>query len=108
MDSLVFLERAGKARPQPLYVACGDEDFLKRQVRRALRTLVVGPDADDAAVSVDAGDKATYAAVFDELETVPFFSPRRLVIVENGDSFVTRYRPNLEQAVNHLPDKGTL
>jgi DNA polymerase-3 subunit delta len=110
MDGLTFLDRAGKARPQPLYVVHGDEDFLRRQVLRALRTIVVGPDADadGVAVSVHPGDKATYAAVFDELETLPFFSPRRLVVVENADPFVTRYRPNLEQAVGRLPDKGTL
>jgi DNA polymerase-3 subunit delta len=108
MDSLTFLERVAKAKPLPLYVLHGDEDFLKRQVLRALRTLAVGPDADDAAVSTHAGDRATFAAVHDELETVPFFSPRRLVIVENADPFVTRYRANLEKAVGALPDRATL
>jgi DNA polymerase-3 subunit delta len=108
MESLTFLERAAKARPLPLYVVHGDEDFLKRQVLRALRTLVVGPDADDVAISTHPGDKATFAAVHDEWETVPFFNPRRLVIVENADPFVTRYRANLEKAVGNLPDRGTL
>jgi DNA polymerase III subunit delta len=108
MDSLTFLERVAKAKPLPLYVVYGDEDFLRRQVRRALRTLIVGPDADDAAVSVYAGDSATYAAVFDDLATVPFFSPRRLVLVENADPFVTLYRANLEKAVANLPARGTL
>jgi DNA polymerase-3 subunit delta len=108
MDSLRFLERTSQARPLPLYVIHGDEDFLRRQVLKSLRTVVVGPDADAMAVSVHAGDKATYAEVHDELETVPFFTPRRLVLVENADPFVTKYRAQLEKAVQNLPDRATL
>ena len=32
MDSLAFLDKAGKQKVQPVYVLHGDEDFLKRQV----------------------------------------------------------------------------
>src|SRR5262245_8118335 len=108
MDSLAFLERAPRLKPQPLYVLHGDEDFLKRQVLRALRTLVLGADADDLGVSTHAGDRATFAAVADELETVPFFSRRRLVVVENADPFVSRHRALLEKSVGRLPATGTL
>jgi DNA polymerase III subunit delta len=108
MDSLAFLERTARARPLPLYVLHGDESFLKRQVLRALRTIALGPDADTSAVSTYPGDKANFAAVHDELETVPFFTPRRLVIVENADPFVTQYRALLEKAVGALPERGTL
>ncbi len=108
MDSLAFLERAVRAKPLRLYVLHGDESFLKRQVLRAVRTIVMGPDVEDGAVSVYPGDKTTFAAVHDELETVPFFTPRRLVIVENADPFVTQYRPQLEKAVGTLPERGTL
>jgi hypothetical protein len=50
MDSLAFLERAARAKPLPLYVLHGDESFLKRQTLRAIRAIVVGPDADDGAI----------------------------------------------------------
>jgi DNA polymerase-3 subunit delta len=107
MDSLTFLELpAGK--PRPLYVLHGDEDFLKRQVLAALRTLVLGSDGDDFGISTHPGDKASFAAVRDELETVPFLGPRRLVVVENADPFITRYRPFLEKYVGHLPATGVL
>src|SRR5262249_57399084 len=84
------------------------EDFLKRQVLAALRTLVLGSDGDDFGVSTHPGDKANFAAVRDELETVPFLGPRRLVVVENADPFITRYRPSLEKYVGHLPATGVL
>src|SRR5881227_3515940 len=108
MDSLTFLERPPKGKPQPLYVLHGDEDFLKRRVLDALKSWILGADGDDFGVSAHAGDKAAYAAVVDELQTVPFFGERRLVVVENADPFVTRYRAALEKLVGDLPATGSL
>ncbi len=39
---------------------------------------------------------------------MPFFLARRLVLVDNADPFVTRYRAELERKVGHLPATGTL
>src|SRR5437588_12711955 len=106
MDSLAFLKST--AVIGPLYVLHGDEAFLKRQVLHALRTRAVGPDADDQSVATHAGDKATFAAVIDELQTLPFFAPRRLVLVEGADPFVTRHRGQLEKSLDKLPATGVL
>ncbi len=107
MDALAFLTRPPE-KVGPLYVLHGDEPFLKRQALRAVRQRAVGDDADEQAVSVFPGDKATFAEVFDELDLVPFFYPRRLVLVENGDPFVTRFRGELEQKIQRLPATGVL
>ena len=47
MDSLTFLERPPKGKPQPLYVLHGDEDFLKRRVLDTLWPAdeILEPDA---------------------------------------------------------------
>jgi DNA polymerase-3 subunit delta len=108
MDSLIFLERSAKAKLLPLYVLHGDEPFLKRQVLALLRQRVLGEEHDDAGMSVHAGDKAVFAAVYDELQTVPFFSPRRLVVIENADPFVTQFRATLEKKVKELPQTSVL
>jgi DNA polymerase-3 subunit delta len=97
MDSLAFLERAGRGPVQPIYVLHGDEDFLKREVLAALQALVLGEPADPFGLSAHAGDRAVFAAVHDELQTLPFLGPRRLVVVEGADVFVTRYRTSLEK-----------
>src|SRR5689334_11624689 len=108
MDSLTFLERAAKAKPQPVYVVTGEEDFLKRQVIAALKKLVVG-DADDSfCLSAYAGDKLDFATVRDDLSTLPFLGPRRLVIVEAADPFVTQYRAALEKYVAQPAASGVL
>jgi DNA polymerase-3 subunit delta len=102
MDSLTFLDRIAKARVQPLYVLHGDEPFLKRQVHQAIRRLVLGPQDDGLSLSCYAGDSTSYAAVMDDLRTRPFLSPRRLVIVENADPFVSAERARLEKFVAGL------
>lgn len=107
MDSLTFLERGPKTS-QPVYVLHGDEDFLKRQVLVALRRLVLGSDDDAFGLSTHAGDKAAFAAVRDELDTLPFLSPRRLVVVEGADPFVTRHRAALEKYVADPAANGVL
>ncbi len=108
MDSLTFLARRDKAKIQPLYVVHGDEDFLKRQVLQALREIVLGAAADDFSLSVYAGDRVDYATVMDDLRTVPFLGPRRLVQVDNADTFVSQNRAALERAVSQLPESGIL
>jgi DNA polymerase-3 subunit delta len=108
MDSLTFLDKAGKQKVQPIYVLHGDEDFLKRQVLAALQALVLGQPGESLGLSTHAGDKAVFAAVHDELQTLPFLAPRRLVVVESADPFVTRYRAALEKYVAHPAPSGVL
>src|SRR4051812_49363511 len=98
MDALPFLARKSPSL-EPLYVVAGDEAFLKRQVIGKLRTLALGDEADESAVSTYAGESAAFSAVWDELESVPFFAAKRVVIVENADPFVTKYRGYLEKKV---------
>jgi DNA polymerase-3 subunit delta len=105
MDALTFLDRP---RLKPLYVISGDEDLLRRLVLQAIRRVVLGSDDDGLSYSAHAGDKATFAAVMDELQTIPFLGERRLVVVENADPFVTRHRAALEKAVADLPSAGVL
>lgn len=108
MDAFAFLDKATKAKPQPVYVLSGDEAFLKRQVVAALETLLLG-DADAAfALTSVAGDKAEWSAVRSELETLPFLSPRRVVVVDAADPFVTKYRSQLERYVAAPAKSGTL
>jgi DNA polymerase-3 subunit delta len=107
MDSLAFLERAAKSKPQPVYVLHGDEDFLKRRVRDALRARLLGED-DAFGATVLPGDKADFASVAGELATLPFLGPRRVVVVEAADPFVTRERAKLEKYVAAPSATGVL
>jgi DNA polymerase-3 subunit delta len=99
MDALAFIEKNGAVRRQPVYVLSGDEDFLKRRALAILIPLVVGDADPEYAVTTYPGDKADFSTVRNELDSVSFFSERRLVVVDQADPFVTEFRPQLEAYV---------
>ncbi|MFM7150007.1 MAG: DNA polymerase III subunit delta [Gemmataceae bacterium] len=105
MDSLTFLQQRDKARPQPVFVLHGDEEFLKRQCSLAIRSVVLGPEDDGFGLSSYPGDKATWSQVIEDLQTLPFFGPRRLVIIESADPFVSRERQRLEKYFAEVKEK---
>src|SRR5262245_35446776 len=99
MEALTFVEKLSKAKPRPVYVLAGDEDFLKRQALSAIQSHLLG-EADPAfAVSFFPGDRAEWPAVRGDLETLPFLSPVRIVAIEQADPFVSKYRQVLEKYV---------
>ncbi len=109
MDCLTFLDRPERHKPQPIYVVHGDEAFLKRQVLTALRSAILGVQQDDTfGLSTFTGDKADFAAIHDELQTLPFVGSRRLVVVEDADPFVTNHRARLEKYVGEPSSSGVL
>lgn len=97
MDALQFLNHATTAKRHPIYALIGDEDFLKRRAREAIIATALG-DADPAfSVSVYSGDKLDFSTVRNDLDTLPFLGPCRVVVIENADTFVTAHRPVLEK-----------
>jgi DNA polymerase-3 subunit delta len=108
MDALAFLDLKKPPEPQPVYVITGEERLLKSLVRRRLRDLILGRDADELAYRTFAGETAALAAVNDELLTRPFLSPRKLVVVEDADAFVSAHREKLERYVEKPSPVGHL
>ena len=108
MDALAFLEKTTKSKRQPIYALVGDEDFLKRRVRETIVTNALG-EADPAfALSVYGGDKLDFSTVLNDLNTLPFLSPCRVVVVEPADKFVTDNRPALEKYAGQPSEAGVL
>lgn len=98
------------ARPVPGVVAVfGDEPFLKRLTRRRLQQQVLGAEAEAIFTTLE-GDSAEWRDVVDELATVSLFGgkSKRLVVVADADSFVTRHRPALEDYVARPKRTGVL
>jgi len=79
-----------------IVVAFGDEPFLKRIARRALRAVAAGDPTVPPDVSLD-GDSAQWRDVADALATQSLFGGgKSLVEVTNADAFISRYRDALE------------
>src|SRR5437879_12448589 len=97
MDSHAFLENPEKHKLPHVYILHGEEEFLKRQVLSALRARVLESAENSFGLSTYSGDRAQFAEVNDELQTLPSLGTHRLAVVENADPVVALVRPSLDK-----------
>lgn len=92
----------------PFYAVYGDDPYLRREAILAIVKAAMGGEEEEMGVSRMAGAQADLAKVLDELRTLPFLAPRRVVIVEDADTFVTANRKELETFAGKPPGTGVL
>ncbi len=92
---------------KPVYVLEGSEPYLLDSHRRRIVADAIGQaDPQVCVVSFDAS--AELFEVLDELRTLPFLAPRRVVIVSDADAFVTAHRESLERYLKAPASSGVL
>ena len=74
----------------------GDDAYLIRESTRAIARVVFPESDGDQAIVRFPGSSTPLANVFDEVRTLPFFSRKRLVIVDDADPFISKHRKELE------------
>jgi len=92
---------------KPVYVLQGGDSLLLDQCRREIVAKAVGSADPQTCVGVYDAD-AELAAVLDELRTMPFLAPRRVVIVRNADAFISAHREALENYLESPSAAGVL
>jgi DNA polymerase-3 subunit delta len=96
-------------------VIYGDEPFQKQAALDRALSELLPPDVDramalvtyDGEASEDLGGPS-FAAVADDLATIPLMADRRVVVIRDADKFITTARERLERWVTHPPATGTL
>src|SRR4051812_15117832 len=107
VSALDYLNSPADHPPTSICVVYGDEAFLKAEVLTALRREVLAGQDSEFSLTILVGKEAQLRDVVDELSTVSLFGDgRRLVIIEEADSFVSEYRAELEDYVSKVA--GTL
>ena len=92
-----YLKQSAIFPPKPVCVLFGGDAFLKSQVFRLLRTTLLGKADAEFALTRFEGNQAIFSAVLRELAMMNMFGDgQRVVVVEDADTFVTRYRGELE------------
>ena len=99
VSALDYLAARQKYPPRPVCAVFGEEAFLRRQAILGLRSAVLGGDEGDFSLRTFAGRGTLLRDVLEELATVAMFGGSRLVVVEEADDFVARYREELEDYV---------
>ncbi|MCA9028567.1 MAG: DNA polymerase III subunit delta [Planctomycetaceae bacterium] len=109
MHATDFLKSPAKHDVPSFVVLHGAEWQLKQSALKAIISQVLGGDEeDDLSVTRFAGKDTELRSVRDELLTVSMFASQRIVIVDEADDFITRYRDGLESYVEAPARSSTL
>jgi DNA polymerase III delta subunit len=90
-----------------ILVLHGPEDMLKREHLQALRTALREKHGDIEIYNFD-GKNAALADVLDELRSYSLMQVYKLVVVDDADEFVKRYREPLERYAAEPVESATL
>ncbi|MCJ7674163.1 MAG: DNA polymerase III subunit delta [Sedimentisphaerales bacterium] len=91
-----------------IYVFAGKNDSLvNAQCQEFLQQLIEPSQRATGLFVADAGE-VSVADVLDELRTVPFLTPKRVVVVKNADEFISQNRPLLEKYFDNPCRTGQL
>lgn len=86
---------------KPVYLIYGTEDYLRKQYRDKMRQAIVGDDTMN--YSYFEGKGISVKELIDLGETLPFFSERRLIVVENS-GFFSSAQDELAAYLKELPE----
>src|SRR2546423_65173 len=87
-----------------VYALVGSDSFL--QLQRLAEIIQRAPEGSQR-IDID-GERAELATVLDELRSFAMFGGGKVVVVQNADAFITRFREQLEEYVAHPSDSATL
>jgi DNA polymerase-3 subunit delta len=106
--ALDVLKSPEKLPEKSVYVILGDDLFLRAETIASIELLVFPGDSDSIGLTRKSGDSVALSDVFDELSTPSFFAPRRLVVLDPADGFVTKHREKLESYADKPASGGVL
>ena len=92
---------------KPIYLLRGGDEFLRDYHRRDIVHRAIG-DADPQTCVSQFDSDAELADVLDELRTLPFLAPHRVVIISEGEAFIAAWREALEGYLQAPSRTGTL
>lgn len=95
--ALDLLKKPDLLEAKPIYVIMGEDVFLRAESIMAIERLVFADDPDKMGLTKKSGDSANLADVMDELATQSFFSPKRMIVLDPADAFITKHRGELEK-----------
>lgn len=94
----------------PIYIIQIDDQepaLLEEQLDFLLNQLLEGTDPDMALLRVDP-DKAEPNEIFDELRTLPFLTPKRIVLIRSANKFISKNRDSLGKYCDNPSPTGIL
>ncbi len=108
VTALDFLQKSDDFQIPPFCVVFGEENFLRSETLRRLRSLVLSDGDGDFSYTRFDGTSVSYTDVLRATSTLALFGAgRRLVVVEQADTFLSPNRESLESYINE-PSKASV
>lgn len=98
----VINKQIANAEFQKVYLLFGEEGYLKKQYRDKLRDALIGQD-DTMNYHYFEGNKTNAVEICELGETLPFFSERRVIIIENS-GWLKKIPEDLDKKMEAFPD----
>ncbi|MDF2587708.1 MAG: polymerase delta subunit [Anaerocolumna sp.] len=86
---------------KPVYLLYGNESYLKKLYKDKLKVAILG-NSDEMNYSYFEGKGVDVAKVISAADTLPFFSDRRLIIIENSGLF--KNQSDLADYIKSIPE----
>ena len=85
-----------------IYLLTGEEVYLRSQYKKKLQEALVSPD-DIVNINFYQGKGISVQELIDQAETMPFFSERRLLVIEDSGFFKSA-SPELAEYLEQVPE----
>lgn len=96
-----LLRQIGAQEFRPVYLVCGDQDYLRSQNVKRLQKAILG-DGDAMNSTVLSGPQVRAAEVIEMAETLPFFAERRVITLTDTD-FLKKAGEEPEKLCGFIP-----
>ena len=85
-----------------IYLLTGEEVYLRSQYKKKLQEALVSPE-DTVNINFYQGKGISVQELIDQAETMPFFSERRLLVIEDSGFFKSA-SPELAEYLEQVPE----
>jgi DNA polymerase-3 subunit delta len=100
--------RNSRQAQRAIYVIAGKDEFLVNTECEKLLSQLLEPGQRAMGLFSPEPDTVSAAEIFDELQTLPLFSPKRVVLLRGADDFISANRSLLEKYFDNPSKCGIL
>lgn len=102
LDYERILNHIKKENIRPIYLFFGSENYLKENILNKFREKLINPNQRELNYKVFYGDKCLISEIINEMETIPFISKYKLVVIKEAEKIAQKDEVRLIDYFNHF------
>lgn len=102
LDYERILNHIKKENIRPIYLFFGSENYLRENILNKFREKLINPNQRELNYKVFYGEKCSISEIINEMETVPFMSKYKLVVIKEAEKITQKDKARLIDYFNHF------